>query len=112
MMRKKLGIITLIWSIALCACFAQAAEQYNPPFQLSGIVKDVGNNNLNVYLPHINKEVLVTVLPKVAIINRMDKANKNYTLQSIKINDLVVVTGVLQNDLFLSQEISYLPNNK
>ncbi|MFH1062306.1 MAG: hypothetical protein V1747_05405 [Candidatus Omnitrophota bacterium] len=111
-MKKRLGIISLICGIALIACFAQAAEQYNPPFQLSGIVKDVGKSNLNVYLPHINKEVLVTVLPKAVITNRMDKTNKSYTLESIRIDDLVVVNGVLQNDLFLSQEISYLPTNK
>lgn len=110
MIIRKLRIIVLFLLIVLSVCCVQA-EEYAPPFELSGIVKDVGQNDLNVYLPHINKEVLVTVLPKVQIINRMDKTNKSYTLQSIKIDDLVVVNGILQNDLFLSQEISYLPTN-
>ena len=86
------------------------AADYNPPFELSGIVMSVSADSLEVHLPYINKQVNVKVQPKTIISNRLKEKNIVCKISEISVQDLVVVKGIVLQDIFLSTEISFLPN--
>ena len=104
-----LFVLSIVLFISISAI--ASAEEYNPPFQISGIVKNVTEDSLEVYLPYINKQVTVVVLPETKIVSRIDE-NAAQSLKAIAIEDLVVIKGVLQGESFCSKDISYLPSSK
>ncbi|MBU1044365.1 MAG: hypothetical protein KJ915_08240 [Candidatus Omnitrophica bacterium] len=86
------------------------AADYNPPFELSGIVMTVSEDSIEVHLPYINKQVLVKVAPHTIISNRLKEKNIVCKISEITAQDLVVIKGVVQKEIFLSTEISFVPN--
>lgn len=112
-MLKKLVII--LFFLSLCALNIRStigADEYNPPFELYGIVKEIGEDYLEVYAPYINKEITVKVLADASIIDRVDRESSPRYLGDIKVKDLVVIKGVLGKNSFLGKEISYLSVTK
>ncbi|MBU0634121.1 MAG: hypothetical protein KKB82_03800 [Candidatus Omnitrophica bacterium] len=84
------------------------ADSYEPPFEMYGIAKGIENNNLIVQIPYINKEIIVIVLPQTLILNRIDDNKKPLKLQDIKVDDLLVIKGVMGEGKFFGREISFL----
>ena len=91
---------------------AFAGQEYDPPFQISGVVKNITEDSVEVYLPYINKQVTVLVSPDTVIVNRMKPEGDMLGLSAITVEDLVVIKGVLQGESFCSKNISFLPSSK
>jgi len=108
-MIKKIIITFVVLGCLICLKDAISAE-YNPPFELSGVVVRVNIDSLEVQMPYINKQVNVMVQPKTKISNRLKENDRGCELSEISVQDLVVVKGILRQDIFLSTEISFLPN--
>jgi len=108
-MFRKIIIGLFIMFSCLYASNALAAD-YNPPFELSGIVMSVSEDSIEVHMPYINKQVLVKVVPQTVISNRLKEKNAVCKISEITVQDLVVIKGVVQKEIFLSSEISFLPN--
>ena len=106
-LRKCLIVLSVI-AFLFIAVMAGAEQEYDPPFQISGIVKIITGDIVEIYLPYINKQVSVKVLPATTITNRIDSDSSSANLSSIQIEDLVVVKGFLDQEAFCSTEISYL----
>ncbi|MCP4650765.1 MAG: hypothetical protein GY853_11895 [PVC group bacterium] len=88
---------------------ADQTSNYSPPFELYGIVNEVSDDCLQVFVPKIDKIVEVAVSPQTIILNRMDNTDTSHNLQEIQPKDLVIINGVVNNEAFFSQEISFLP---
>ncbi len=85
-----------------------AEADYDPPFQISGIVKSLTADSVEVYLPYINKQVKVLVPSDTIIVNRMNTEGGPQSLSTITLEDLVVIKGVLKGESFCSINISFL----
>jgi hypothetical protein len=109
---KKLLAIAFIVGFMFIAALSNAEEDYDPPFQITGIVKVVNEDSLEVYLPYINKKVTVLVSEDAQIINRIKTEDKSQTLSAIAAEDLIVIKGVLKGESFYGKKISYLPSSK
>ncbi len=109
---KKYLIVLSAAVFLFIAARAGAEQEYDPPFQISGIVKNITEDSVEVYLPYINKQVTVLVPPDTVIINRMKSEGKSQSLNAIAVEDLVVIKGVLQGESFCSKNISYLPSSQ
>jgi hypothetical protein len=114
-MRKNIAIMVVIIVAGMLvlnqgAVFAGPARiaAYSPPFEIYGIVKEVKPDCLEVFIPHINKQITVMVSPGTSIINRIDKHTPRI-LSAINVEDLVVIKGIVDKESFFSKEISYLP---
>ena len=107
-MFKKRFFLFIIISFVFTLTVARAEEVYDPPFQISGIVKDIHQDTIDVYLPYINKQVTVSVLSDTLIVNRIDTQAIPQPLSAINVEDLVIVKGILKNDSFCSKNISFL----
>lgn len=111
-MSLKKCLIALIAAVLLFSAEISSAQtQYDPPFQISGIVKSLSENSLEVYLPYINKQITVLVPKDTIIVNRMNSEVGSQSLSAITIDDLVVIKGVLQGESFCSKNISFLPGS-
>ena len=108
MLKKTYQILSAIIAFSCFSFLAMAGEGYDPPFEMCGIVKNVGKDYLDVHVQHINKQMRVKVLPDTLILDRMDKENNPQTLAQIKSEDLVIIQGVVKVDNFCSKEISFL----
>jgi len=108
MLKSCLLIITICLSMS-CSVNSAFAE-HNPPFELSGVVRSVSTESLEIYLPYINKQVNVTVNNATIISNRLQDNELDCKISEITEEDLIVVKGVLSQGSFLSTEISFLPN--
>ena len=93
----------------LCAAAFASGSNDQPSFVLSGVVKNIDQTSMEVYQPNINKKITVNILPDTTIINRLDDQKKPYQMGIIRINDLVVVNGTVEKNLFRTKSISYLP---
>ena len=83
----------------------QAAENgYNPPFEIYGVVSDVMDDSIEVFIPKIGKTVSVTVSAKTRIV---DNKEEDHELAVLKENDLVTVFGTISNDTFQGETISF-----
>ncbi len=111
-MSLKIFVIVFYVVISLfIGGMATADEEYDPPFQISGIVKNITEDSIEVYLPYINKQVTVVVSPDTVIVNRIN-SEAEQDLSAITAEDLVVIKGVLQGESFCSKNISFLPSSK
>jgi len=108
MMRKLIISIILLFS-AICIPDALCAD-YNPPFELSGVVVSINADSIEVHMPYINKQVNVQVAANTKISNRLKAKDIFCKLSEITAEDLVVIKGVVQKEIFLGTEISFLPN--
>ncbi len=108
-MIKKVIISFILLSSVICTTKAVCAE-YNPPFELSGVVVSVSDDSIEVHMPYINKQVSVKVAPDAKISNRLKEKGIVCSLSEISAQDLVVIKGIVQKETFLSTEISFLPN--
>ncbi len=86
----------------------QGKSDYDPPFEIYGVVKQVENGQLMVFIPYIDKQLTVVVSPKTVVLDRLDKHSAVHRLEEIKVEDLVIIKGILEDDCFLSEEISFL----
>ena len=109
---KKCLIVVFIVTFLFAARITSAETVYDPPFQISGIVKSLSADSLEVYLPYINKQVTVLVPADTVIVNRMRSDGKNLGLKAITAEDLVVIKGVLKGESFCSENISFLSSSK
>ncbi len=109
---KRCLIGLSVAAFLLIAAVAGAEQEYDPPFQISGILKNINEDSIEVYLPYINKQVTVLVPPDTVIVNRMNPEAALQSLSALAIEDLVVIKGVLQGESFCSEKISFLPSSK
>ena len=109
---KKYFISICIAVFLFIGVLAGAEQEYDPPFQISGIVKSISEDSLEVYLPYINKQVTVVVSVDTQIVNRVKPEAERQSLSAIDIEDLVVIKGVLQGESFCSRNISYLSSSE
>lgn len=110
-MNKKI-ICLIAFCLLFMAVSAQADDVYDPPFQISGVVKDITPESIEVYLPYINKQVTVLITPETLIVDRIDEKSTPRELSALKIEDLVIVKGVLKQESFCSKNISFLSVSK
>lgn len=85
-----------------------ADKSYNPPFELSGVVSNISETGIEVFVPRIEKTMSVKISSRTRFIDRMDKNGSAYGYEDIAVDDLVVVTGIIKNDSFLAEQISFL----
>ena len=109
-MRKYISLIIIYFIFAVNV--AEAEQEYDPPFQISGIVKNITEDSVEVYLPYINKQVTVLVPSDTVIVNRINPEGFPPGLSAIAIEDLVVIKGVLKGESFCSKKISFLSSSK
>lgn len=109
---KKYLIVLSVVAFLFITVIVGAEETYDPPFQISGIVKSITEDSVEVYLPYINKQVTVLVSSDTIIVNRMNAEAGSQSLSVITLEDLVVIKGVLQGESFCSRNISFLPSSK
>ncbi|MCG2710878.1 MAG: hypothetical protein L6416_00875 [Candidatus Omnitrophica bacterium] len=109
---KKYLIVLSAVAFLFVGVMAFAEQEYAPPFQISGIVKSLTEDTLEVYLPYINKQVTVLVPSDTVIVNRMNSEDESQSLSAIAVEDLVVIKGVLREESFCSKNISFLPSSK
>ena len=109
---KKCLVGLSIVAFLFIAAMASSGQEYDPPFQISGVVKNITEDSVEVYLPYINKQVTVLVPTDTVIINRMHSEDGSQSLSAIAIEDLVVIKGVLQGESFCSKNISFLSSSK
>ncbi|MFH1460375.1 MAG: hypothetical protein ABIG64_08435 [Candidatus Omnitrophota bacterium] len=107
-MKKNKSIIIVTMLFLLLTVNAQAEQFYNPPFELYGEVKTVSSDSLEIYVPHINKQITVMIMSQTLIISRMDEKKIPQKITAIEENDLVQVNGVIKKDSFYCTKISYL----
>jgi len=112
-MIPKLCLLILVFTAVLCAdvSFSFAENRKEPFFELSGIVKKVSENSIEVYSPYINKNILVKVLPGTRVTNRINAQSQAYESGMINNEDLVAIVGVLEKDCLRCSKISYIPQN-
>lgn len=110
-MKKYFGIVTLIAIILLNAPgrSLRAASNYEPPFEMYGVVKEINQAGMSVHIPHINKNVMVQVPAEALITNRIKDPAVLFKLSDIKPEDLVVINGVVREGDFISRTVSFLP---
>jgi len=106
-MIKKI-IVLAAFLLLFISSAVYSEDIYNPPFQISGIVKDITPESIEVYLPYINKQVTVLVTPETLIVDRVDKKSTSRDINALKVEDLVVVKGVVKQEAFCSKNISFL----
>lgn len=109
---KKCLIVLSIVSFLFIAAIAVAEQKYDPPFQISGIVKKITEDSVEVFLPYINKQVTVFVPSDTVIVNRIKSEGETLSLKAIAAEDLVIITGILQGESFCSKKISFLHSSK
>ena len=109
---KECLIVILIFTFLSVAVISLAETKYDPPFQISGIVKSLESESLEVYLPYINKKVTVLVPSDTVIVNRMNVEGGAQSLNAITLEDMVVIKGVLKGESFCSTNISFLQTAK
>ncbi len=112
--RTILFILIISWLlVSPSAVLAESGRSatYSPPFELYGVVKEVGSDALEVFIPHINKQITIFVSPGTKIINRIDK-QASPSLNEINVEDLIVIKGIVDKESFYSREISYIPEGK
>ncbi len=110
-LKKRLIVLSAVVFLFITA-MAGAEQEYDPPFQISGIVKKINEDSVEVYLPYINKQVTVLVPPDTVILNRMNLDGVSQSLSAVAVEDLVVIKGVLRGESFCSRNISYLPSSR
>lgn len=112
MNKKQIFLILIIVLFLLCpkAVFSGSSKikDYNPPFEIYGVVKEIRQDSLDVYIPRINKKINVTVCASTSILNRMEDKKTQHRIDEIRIEDLVIIKGVLKEDHFFGEEISFL----
>lgn len=106
MFEKFLKILVVVFFLGIPFSSQAAENVYYPPFELHGIVSEIFGDSVEVFIPKIGKTVLVTVPPKTIIV---DDSKVDRELSELKENDLVAITGIIYEENFQSQRISFFP---